>query len=323
MSARTHNFRIGVFVLTGAALLVVALFAVGLKAYFGKRDIFETYVTGKVENLSLGALVKLRGVTIGKISSIDFAGTEYPDYGNQYVIIQFKVPRGTLWSGEPNDVQKMIDSEVARGLRARVQVQGLVGANILCLEYVDPELYPVEPIPWTPKHYYIPSAPGQFNSMFAALEKTLHRVQNVDFTNLLQRVDKLLDSANRLAENLNQVDFKGLDTNAVSLIADFRKTADDLQQTLSAAQSAINGADIPGLSRDASALLTRLSNAATELRRVLASLDVRALNESLANVRAASDDLIVLIHDLEQRPSSLVFSRAPHPVSEMEKPPKP
>src|SRR5579859_6388607 len=121
MSLKIHHFRIGLFVLTGAALLVAALFAVGLKAYFGKRDIFETYVTGKVENLSVGALVKLRGVTIGKVRSIDFAGTEYPDFQEQYVVIQFEVPRGTVWRAQAQDIQKRIDIEVARGLRARVQ----------------------------------------------------------------------------------------------------------------------------------------------------------------------------------------------------------
>ncbi len=69
MSAKTHHFRIGLFVLAGALLFVVALFAMGLRTYLGKRDVFETVVTGKVENLSVGALVKLRGVTIGKVSS--------------------------------------------------------------------------------------------------------------------------------------------------------------------------------------------------------------------------------------------------------------
>src|SRR6266404_3735913 len=98
MSVKTHHFRIGLFVLAGAALFVGALFAVGLKAYFGKRDVFETYVTGKVENLSVGALVKLRGVTIGKVSSIQFVGTQYPEYKEQYVVIQFEVPRGAVWS---------------------------------------------------------------------------------------------------------------------------------------------------------------------------------------------------------------------------------
>src|SRR5690349_4006761 len=107
MSTKTHHFRIGLFVLAGAALLIAALFAMGLKAYFGQHDTFETYVTGKVENLSVGALVKLRGVTIGKVSSIDFAGSEYPDYNQQYVIIQFEVPKGTVWSSNGRNVQEV------------------------------------------------------------------------------------------------------------------------------------------------------------------------------------------------------------------------
>src|SRR4030095_6822240 len=97
MSVKLHHLRIGLFVLAGALLLIGALFAVGLQAYFGKRDLFETYVTGKVENLSVGALVKLRGLTIGKVSSIEFIGKEYPEYKEQYVLIRFEVPKGTAW----------------------------------------------------------------------------------------------------------------------------------------------------------------------------------------------------------------------------------
>lgn len=322
MSVKTHYFRIGLFVLAGAALLVSALFAIGLKAYFGKRDTFETVVTGKVENLSVGALVKLRGVTIGKVSSIDFVGTEYPGYGEDYVLIQFEVPRGTIWSAQTNSPQALLDSEVARGLRARVQGQGFLGANIIALEYIDPKMYPVEPIPWTPKHYYIPSAPSQFNRVMASLEKSLRHAEDLDFTNLLDRANKLIDAANQLAGNVNQVDFNQLSTNALSLIADFRQTSHELQQTLADAQKAINGADLPGVSRNTAALEGRISTAAMELRRVLASVDTGELNASLANVRAATDELIVLIHDLEQRPSSVLFSRSPNPVSELEKPPK-
>ena len=39
MSAKAHNFRIGLFVLVGAGLFIGALFAMGLKAYFGERDL--------------------------------------------------------------------------------------------------------------------------------------------------------------------------------------------------------------------------------------------------------------------------------------------
>jgi phospholipid/cholesterol/gamma-HCH transport system substrate-binding protein len=322
MSVKSHHFRIGLFVLAGATLFVAALFAVGLKAYFGKHDIFETYVAGNAENLSVGALVKLRGVTIGKVNSIRFAGAEYPGYNQQYVVIQFEVPRGTVWSAETNNVQKLIDSEVTQGLRARVQAQGFVGADILALEYVNPEVYPLLPVPWIPKHYYIPSAPSQFHRVMTSLEKSLRHAQNLDFSDLLNRADKLIDAANRLAVNVDQIDFNELGTNAASLLTDFRETTHGLQRTLADAQGAIKGADLPGVSRDTAAMLAKIDYAATELRRVLASVDTRELNGSLANVRAATDELTVLIQELETRPSSLIFSKSPHPLSELEKPPK-
>jgi ABC-type transporter Mla subunit MlaD len=322
MSAKTHNFRIGLFVLAAAALLVAALFAIGLKAYFGQHDIYETYVTGKVENLSVGALVKLRGVTIGKVSAIEFIGTEYSQFKEQYVLIQFEVPKGTIWSAGSEPVQKVLDQEIASGLRVRVQGQGLIGANILALEYLDPKIFPVEPIPWTPKHYYIPSAPSQIDSVLASLEKSLRKVEDLDLAQLLDRATTLINDANRLVDNVNQIDFKQLGTNATSLIVEFRETARDIQRTIADARTAINGADLPGISREASALVGRLSSAAIELRRVLASIDTGELNSSLANIRAATDELIVLLHNLEQKPSSLLFSKSPNPLPEMEKPPK-
>ena len=322
MSANTHHFIIGLFVLTGGVLFVGALFAMGLKTYFGSRDVFETCVTGKVENLSVGALVKLRGVTIGKVSSIEFIGTEYPEYQEQYVLIHFEVPKGTVWSAETNHVQPMLDREVSRGLRARVQGQGFLGANILALEYVDPKVYPAEPIPWTPKHYYVPSEPSQFNRVMASLERSLGHVEDLDLAQLLDRANRLIDAANRLAGNANQVDFKQLGTNASSLIVEFRETNRGLQQTLADAQSAINGADLPAVSRETAALEAKLSGAALELRHVLAALDTGELNSSLANIRAATDELIVLLHDLGQRPSSVLFSKSPKPLSELERPPR-
>jgi len=207
-------------------------------------------------------------------------------------------------------------------LRARVQGQGFLGANILVLEYVDPRLYPVEPVPWTPKHYYIPSAPNQFNRVMASLEKSLRRVEDLDLAGLLDRANTLIDAANRLAGNVNQIDFGHLGTNVGSLLVEFRETTRGLQRTIDDAQNAINGADLPAVSRNTTAMEAKLSSAAVELRHVLASVDTGELNSSLANVRAATEELIVLIHNLQQRPSSVLFSKPPKPVSEFEKPPR-
>src|SRR5260370_40143452 len=114
-------------------------------------------------------------------------------------------------------------------------------------------------IPWSPNHYYIPSAPSQFNRVMASLEKSLRHAENLDFADLLDRANKLIDAANRLAGNVNQVDFKQLGTNAVSLIGDFRETTHGLQRTLANAQNAINGADLPAVSHETVALVAKLS----------------------------------------------------------------
>lgn len=154
----------------------------------------------------------------------------------------------------------------------------------------------------------------------ASLEKNLLRVEDLDLAGLLDRAKTLIDAANRLAGNVNQVDFNQLGTNATSLIVEFRETSRGLQRTLADLQNAVNGADLPAISRDTAALEARLSGAAVELRHVLASVDTGELNSSLANVRAATDELILLLHNLEQRPSAVLFSKPPKPLSELEKP---
>ena len=61
--------------------------------------------------------------------------------------------------------------------------------------------------------------------------------------------------------------------------------------------------------------MLRLDRQATDLKGQLAETRSR-----LANVRAATDELLVLLHNLEQRPSSVIFSKTPKPLSELEKP---
>jgi len=329
MSEQARNFRIGIFVLVGAALFVGALFALGIGGYFVKGDMFETYVDGRVENLSVGALVKLRGVTVGKVTSISFIKQEQPEYKQQAVIILFEIPHDAGIITPTENVQQMLDAEVTAGLRARIQAQGFLGPNIISLEYVNPKLYPIMALPWTPKHYYIPSAPSQFDHVFSALESTLSQTEDLNLSDLFSRTEKLIEMANRLVININQVDFNHLGTNADSLIKELRETnhglqgtLTDAQRTLDDARGAINGADLPAVSRDTMALEARLSSAATELRRVLASVDTGELNTSLANVRAATEELTLLLHSLEQRPSAILFSKSPKPASSVEEPPK-
>ena len=322
MNTKTHHFRIGLFVVTAAALFVIALFAMGLRSSLAKPDIFETCVPGNVENLAVGALVKLRGVTIGKVTALGFAGSEYPEYHQQAVLIHFAVPKDSVWSGDPAAIQSMLDNETARGLRVRVQTQGFLGAGILALDYVDPKFYPLEPLLWKPKHYYIPSAPNQLTRVLASLEQSLHKVDELDLDGVVQRAKQLMEDADKLALHLNKVDFEQIEKEANSLVSEIRESNRGLQRTLTDAQDAIKGADLPTVGKNAAALETKLSAAATEVRRLITSVDTGELAGSLANIRGATDELMVLLHTLEQRPSAVLFSKSPAPLPQLEKPPK-
>ena len=70
MSAKANYFKIGVFILSAAALAVVGVIVLGAGALFEKKIIMETYFDESVQGLGIGAPVKYRGVTVGSVEHI-------------------------------------------------------------------------------------------------------------------------------------------------------------------------------------------------------------------------------------------------------------
>ncbi|MDB6121593.1 MAG: Mammalian cell entry related domain protein [Pedosphaera sp.] len=320
MSARPSNFKIGLFVIIGIGLLLAGLFAFGARSYFQERQVFETYVPGAVQGLSVGSPVKLRGVTIGKVTYVGFVWNEYPQFGTEYVLIVFEVPENRDLLPPATNILAMLKAKIAQGLRARVQGQGITGTSILALDYLDPVRNPPLQVPWTPKHHYIPSAPGQFTEMLASIEKTLRNFEKADFPAILAQLDKVLGSADQLVTNVDRVDFDKLGTNATALVAELRDTNTRLRTTLAEAQAAITGTDLPALGRNTQAMEDRLSRLAIELHRVAAGLDFGNQHETLANAREATEQLKALLSELKQQPSSILFSKPPPPAQSVETP---
>ncbi len=77
MSEKASQFRIGVFVSVGAAILLTGLFVFGIRTAFQPTYMFETYSTDNVEGLSVGSIVTLRGVPVGKVTEIGFSWNMY------------------------------------------------------------------------------------------------------------------------------------------------------------------------------------------------------------------------------------------------------
>lgn len=314
MRSEAHFFRIGLFVILGALILAGSLIAFGLGQVFRPRIEMVTYVDATVQGIDVGSPVKFRGVTIGRVRVIDFLFTEVPaerrgDEEN-LVVILMEIDKEVF----PNmfhteNLAAMIARSVDRGLRIRIEPQGITGLNYLEINYVDSERFPPMELAWTPEHYYIPSAPGEITSLLDSVNNIMREIENLN-------IQGISDGTVALLTNLNQAVEK----------AQIEKLSTDAQRLFGQLATAVEESDFPRLSTDSRALITELGRSNEELLKILANIEPASrlnadeIAASLSNLKIISDHLRVLSGELSRDPSLLIFSRPPRPASVFESP---
>jgi ABC-type transporter Mla subunit MlaD len=318
MSKPINNFKLGLFTLGGLALLVIGLLAFGARNYFQPTKAYETYIADDVTGLAVGSPVELRGVSVGKVTRIDFSWTEYEVTQPSYVVVQF-VMRDDIEPALPGtERDELLQSAIRQGLRARVKAKGITGTCVLSLEYVDPVENPPVQVPWTPKYTYIPSAPGEIVELLAAVQKVLHSLQGLDFRALNEHVQYDLKSAGDLLDKVGQFDFRGLSTNANGLLTEVRGSNTKLKSLLQDTDSAITRAQLQKLSHDLDTLTDQLQDTVTRVEPGVANIDFDALNQTLTDARQTIHDLDETLAQLKQYPSGFLFGKPPAPVKGVE-----
>jgi paraquat-inducible protein B len=262
--------RVGLLIVGGWGLVAgLVWFFAGERLNQGLE--FETYFSESVEGLEVGAPVKYRGVTVGRISEAGLVTAEYGTHNlpveldqqtYRLVFVRFVVDPARI--GLP--AAQVSDPTVAvrLGLRVRLASQGITGLTYAELDFVDPEKYPALNVPWTPRDPYIPSMPS-----------TLLELKN---------------QATEFLAKLNRLDLDTLSTSLNGLVADVRANIDHGDVHVTLARSAellrtlddtVRAADLPGLTAD-------LRQTSQALRAVAQDRD---LHRVLANAAVVSDHL--------------------------------
>ena len=257
--------RVGSLVLAGLALAVGFVLFLTADRLGGSARQFETYIRESVQGLEVGAAVRYRGVSIGRISEVGLVAAEYrrpqgDPFGTafQLVYVRFAVDNSRI--GEtPN-----VEDAVKLGLRVRIAAQGITGVNYLELDFVDPKRFPPRTVPWEPRYPYVPAIPSTVAQVQSAAEQLLQRLQEADLPALLDNVIGLVGD---LRGQVKDGDL------AVTL-----REAAELMRTL---RSAAASADVPGM-------VAELQGTAADARKLLASREVA---QALANTAAATADL--------------------------------
>lgn len=314
MNTTTNHFKLGLFTLGGIAILIAAILAFGARGYFEPTVLYETYITGDVTGLSVGSAVNLRGVRVGKVTRIGFSWGEYQETQPSYIVVEFELREDVIPVPNGESRNSMVQAAVKRGLRARLQAQGITGTSILSIEFVDPDENPPVPVPWTPKNIYIPSVPGQIGELLASVEKTLRNLEHVDFASLNVLLQSDLRSAGKVLNRADQIDFGALSTNVNALVTGLRDSNIRLKALLEDSDDTLKKAKLAQLSEAVTGLVGQLQATVARLQPGLANFDFDALNQTIANARRTLNDMDQVLLQLKQYPSGFLFGQPPAPI---------
>jgi len=334
MSVQPHYFRLGIFLLLGAALAVGALLAFGGSQWFRPKAFCVTYVNSSVQGIDVGTPVKFRGVQIGRVRSLDFSYNLYgagadarSDQAGNFVVVLMEIDHRVSPHMFSRDMEGPMEKNIKEGLRVRIEPQGITGLNYLDFGFVDPQRFPPLEVPWKSEYLYIPYAPGEITSALDSINNIMREIEKLNIAGISENTQELLENLNtavvgaRLGDVSDEV--RGLleELRTTVTEADIQDVSAGIRDLTSNLTAAVEAAKIEEVSRDARRLIEDLRQSNQSLQRNLAHLEAATgagsddLPAVLDNAAEISENLRFLSEELKRRPSLLLWGspRKPKP----------
>jgi ABC-type transporter Mla subunit MlaD len=283
--AHTNHWKLGLFVVTGLAIGLAAIFWLGLRRLNRDAVPMVTYFDESVQGLDVGSPVKFRGVTLGTVSAITVA----PDQRHVEVWMR-------LYKAELARMGVDPDGPRDRLWRPQLASAGITGVKFVQFDTFPPERHPEPELAFAVSdRYYVAAVPSTL--------KSLEEVANEFLAKLPTLTDNLGDAileAKRALRALSEVagwvrdDESGLK----KLAATLNETAEALKQSIRQAELAQTTSTVRTAAGSVNAAANRLGGQSAQLEQALVGL-----RETLEAVR-------LLAARLERDPSALVRGRA-------------
>ncbi|MGZ8248612.1 MlaD family protein [Methylomagnum sp.] len=325
MSKPANTRLIGLFVLGALALAVALVLAFGGGRYFGSAQQYVAYFQGSVNGLNVGALVKLKGVNIGRVTDIL---VQYDTAHNRVltpVVMQVDF-RKVVSIGEDHQPARALDlpTLIERGLRARLSMQSLVTSQL----FVDVNFYPDKPVQLVGAAVLglpeIPTIASGRDELENTVQDTVAKFrelplkETVESTrNSLRRVEQLLskpetDAAianlNRTLEELQKL-IQHMDGKVDAVTGNLNDTVQDSHALV----KSLNERVVPLLAITEKTMAA-IGTTAVEARGSLAAVESfggpdSELNAALRELASAARSVRHLAETLERNPEALISGR--------------
>ena len=225
MNNNTKLFRLGLFVIAAILLIIAAVVILVGPSLTKPKTIAETYFKYSISGLEVGSPVKFRGIQVGEVKEILLSTEAYPKSAQDVISNLNSVAVVRMQLNLPADsVNQELNTYIKEGLRTQTQLAGITGSLYISLEFLDPEKYPADSIPftWHPEYSYIPSAPSLSNEVIENVKNFLAGLDEMDIekyvSNTLPAINSLIVNLNRIAESINATTVQDIGNNLNTLL---------------------------------------------------------------------------------------------------------
>jgi phospholipid/cholesterol/gamma-HCH transport system substrate-binding protein len=319
MASQKTKLAVGLFLMVGTAVALVALIWLGVTRYFEKGYLYVTYFNESVQGLEKASPVKYRGVTIGRVESISVA----PD--SKLIKVVLKIETGMV-----------LDSKIVAQLK-NVGITGSMFVDLDQLKEGEPDLSP--PLTFPSEYPIVASKPAEISELLRGLDEVLSKIKAIDldsvvgklelnmdligdafrqanFEGLSRKAEKTLDGMNQLMdqERWNEIleSLQKAIESADSLFARAGKTFDRAESIMGETGDVLTEAlkDLRDAARRANTVLDRASSLTGGAEDTLAAMRSQLVSTA-QNLERASRNLDRLMELVADQPSQLFFGRPP------------
>lgn len=316
MTESRKPFFIGVFLLSGVALLAAGLLLLSRDSLLTRPAEYVVYFTGALDGLDVGADVTYRGVKVGNVRQIDLS---YDRTLNDVVMpVTIRITAESARSkGDERGFDRFVERLIERGLRAQLQTPSLLtGKAIVALDFFpDQQGYIRDPhIIDLPA---IPTVPSRIDQAADVLRELVSGLKEIPMKETLDAANKTLLAFERLASAPETE--AGMQSLSVTL-NNFEQISQQLQQRLPGMLDNVESGstelkealvDVRHAAQSARDALQEMEGMVSDGRRSIgpqSELQYELL-QSLQNLGQASKALQRTAESIEQQPQSIIFGK--------------
>jgi phospholipid/cholesterol/gamma-HCH transport system substrate-binding protein len=292
MARQSTNLIIGLFVILGVLLGVVAIIWVGATSYFQKGETYVSYFDESVQGLQVDSSVKFRGVEVGMVKQIRVA----PD--NHLIGVVMKI-------NMRDDLQKNAVSQL--------KAAGITGIMFVELDLKKPGEPNLSPKLDFPSEYQvIPTRPSEMQKLVTGITEIMKKFNEVDtkaISDQLIATTKALEDlvkGKQMASIMTRMAAASGNLDRLTARADKILGEAGLDKTMAEAREAIKGTQAMLATVNGQVLGMQLPATMEKTREL-----TRELQATSQNLRQSSETLEMFLQRVYDRPSDLLFGKPP------------